>query len=159
MRVRTKLTPLLHHCCHKRESGGGSQLSTTRDQAQTCGQYLVLVTSSVSLSGNPPRERLTKYPSSSPTLIRFSDQAEKRTVERLVVAEEVEMAIRNPLEAIPAGYGSKLWPLRRCHNGQPFGTLLFLYIRPDVMESHSTRCVIRQVASGIAPPTTLCCAS
>jgi Domain of unknown function (DUF4258) len=38
-------------------------------------------------------------------LIRFSDHAEKRMVERSIVAEEVEMAIRNPLEAIPARYG------------------------------------------------------
>jgi Domain of unknown function (DUF4258) len=38
-------------------------------------------------------------------LIRFSDHAKKRMVERSIVAEEVEMAVRNPREAIPVRYG------------------------------------------------------
>nr|WP_276977047.1 DUF4258 domain-containing protein [Ferrimicrobium acidiphilum] len=38
-------------------------------------------------------------------MIRYSDHAEKRMVERSIFAEDIEVAIGNPLEVIPAKYG------------------------------------------------------
>ena len=38
-------------------------------------------------------------------MIRYSDHAEKRMAERSIPREEIEKAIRNPLELIPARYG------------------------------------------------------
>ena len=59
----------------------------------------------ISLSRTPTRERLTKHHVSSPPLIRYSDHAQKRMVERSISTKDIETAIGSPLEVIPVRYG------------------------------------------------------